>query len=122
MPALSVRSGGRATYRQVLAVVAHSSIVWVVRLVFVLPANYLREAMSSRMNLAVLFPFLDEGSFVARLAGMVDLFAVWWIVLLATGLAVLHKRKTGPLAQSFFAVYGLIALGLAALLAARSVP
>jgi hypothetical protein len=116
----SARSGVGATYRQVLAVVAHSSIVWVLRLVFVLPANYVREAISGGTTLAVLVPFVDEGTFVARLAGMVDVFAVWWIVLLATGIAVLYRRKTGPIALSFLAVYGLIALGLAALLAARS--
>jgi hypothetical protein len=66
--------------------------------VFTLPLNYARESLSSPTNLAVFAPFLDEGSLAARFLGMIDLFLVWWVVVLAIGLAVLYRRLAGPVA------------------------
>jgi hypothetical protein len=63
---------------------------------------------------------LDDTSFLARLAGMVDLFLVWWVVVLAIGFGVLYKRRTGPIAVAFFILYALIAVAIAAIQAARS--
>ena len=40
---------------------------------FLTPLNYFRESLSSATNLGVFLPFLPEGSFLARLVGMVDL-------------------------------------------------
>jgi hypothetical protein len=110
----SAALGGTSTFKQVFAVVAHSSAVSVVQQLFVTPLNYVRESMSSATNLAVFLPMLDESSFLARLLGMVDLFLIWWVVLLAIGLGVLFKRKTGPIATGLFIVYGVIAVIVAA--------
>ena len=41
---------------------------------------------------------LPDGSFVTRLAGMIDLFVVWWVFILAIGLGVLYQRRTQPVA------------------------
>jgi len=112
--------GGDASFKQVFAVVTHSSAVSIIGQLFITPLNYVRESMSSATNLAVFFPMLDETSFLARLFGMVDLFLVWWVIVLAIGLAVLYRRKTGPIAAGLFTVYGLIALGFAAFMFMRS--
>ncbi len=110
----SAALGGTSTFKQVFAVVVHSSAVSVVQQLFVTPLNYVRESMSSATNLAVFLPMLDESSFLARLLGTIDLFLIWWIVLLAIGLGVLFKRKTGPIATGLFIVYGVIAVIVAA--------
>lgn len=110
----SAAMGGEGTFKQVFAVMAYSSSITVVQQLFVTPLNYVRETMSSATNLAVFLPMLDEGSFLARLLGMVDLFLVWWVFLLAVGLGVLYRRKTGPIAIGLFAVYGVIAVAFAA--------
>ncbi len=57
---------------------------------------------------------LDESSFLAKFLGTIDLFIVWWVVVLSIGLAVLFKRKTGPIAAGLFIVYGVIAVIVAA--------
>jgi hypothetical protein len=57
---------------------------------------------------------LDESSFLAKLLGTIDLFLIWWVVVLSIGLAVLFKRKTGPVAAGLFIVYGVIAVIVAA--------
>ena len=110
----NVAMGGTATFKQLFAVFVHSTAVTVVQQLFVTPLNYVRETMSSATNLAVFLPMLDESSFLAKLLGTIDLFLIWWVVVLSIGLAVLFKRKTGPIAAGLFIVYGVIAVIVAA--------
>ncbi|MBI1874037.1 MAG: YIP1 family protein [Acidobacteria bacterium] len=106
--------GGRATFKQLFTVVVHSGAVIIVQQLFVWPLNYVRESMSSATNLAVFLPMLEENSFLTRLLGTIDLFIVWWTIVLAIGLSVLYRRKLTPILISFFIVYGAIAVGVAA--------
>jgi hypothetical protein len=110
----NVAMGGTATFKQLFAVFVHSTAVTLLQTLFVTPLNYVRGTMSSATNLAVFLPMLDESSFLARFLGTIDLFIVWWVVILSIGLAVLFKRKTGPIAAGLFIVYGVIAVIVAA--------
>jgi hypothetical protein len=107
--------GGDGTFKQVYAVVAHSGVVLSISQMFGLPLAYARETMSSATNLGVFTPFLDEGTFAARMLGAIDLFIVWWIVSLAIGLGVLYRRRTGPIAAGLLGVYVAIAIAIAAI-------
>lgn len=110
----SAALGGTATFKQLFSVFVHSTAVTLVQQLFVWPLNYVRESMSSATNLAVFLPMLDESSFLAKFLGTIDLFLVWWVVVLAIGLGVLFKRRTGPIAAGLFVVYGVIAVIVAA--------
>ena len=110
--------GGTASFKQVYAVVVHAGVISAVGQMFTGPLNYFRQSMASATNLAVMLPMLEEGSFLARLAGMIDLFLIWWVIVLAMGLAVLYRRKTQPIAMTLLAVYAVIAL-LAAVVMSR---
>jgi hypothetical protein len=105
--------GGTASFKQVAAVVTHSGAVTLLQQMFIAPLNYARESMSSATNLGVFVPFLDEGHFVARFLGIIDLFIVWWLLVLAIGLAVLYRRRTSPIFWSFMGLYVIIALVIA---------
>ncbi len=118
--AFTVGMGGTATFKQLFAVVVHSQVIGLVGSVLKLPLNYLSRSMTAGTNLGVFFPMLDDTSFLARLFGMIDLFLVWWVVVLAIGFAVLYKRRTGPIAVVFFILYALFAVAIAAIQAARS--
>jgi len=107
--------GGDASFKQVFAIVAHSTVLLPVAQVVALPIAYARETLSGVTNLMIFFPFLDENSFAARFLGAVDLIYVWWIVSLAIGVAVLYKRRTGSIAMSLFAVYAVVAFVIAAI-------
>jgi hypothetical protein len=113
-------TGGQATFRQVFAVVVHSTVPGVISALLITPVNYFRESLTSATNLGVLLPFLPDGSFLARLFGMVDVFLVWWVMVLAIGLAVCYRKKTRGVAVALFVVYGVIAVGFAAIMAMRS--
>ena len=102
--------GGTATFKQLFSVVVHSSAVSLLGQLYTMPMNYLRGTLSSASNLAVMLPMIDETSFLGRLLGMVDLFIIWWLLVLAIGLGVLFRRKTQPIAWSLLGVYAVIAV------------
>jgi hypothetical protein len=106
--------GGEASFKQVLSVLVHAGAVSSLSSVLSGTVNYLRGgAMTSVANLGALLPMLPEKSFVANLLGAVDVFLIWYIFVLAIGLAVLYKRRTQPIAISLLSVYAVIALCIA---------
>ncbi len=104
---------GAASYRQVLAIVAHAGVILALRQLIAAPINYARETLSSPMTLTVFFTMLDEASPLARFVGAIDLFVVWWLCALAIGVAVLYRRRARPLVFGFIAAYLMLALLLA---------
>lgn len=112
--------GGDARFRQVYAIVVFSGVILALGALFVLPLDYARETMSSPTTLSVFLPFLEENSFLARFLGSIDLIRVWWFVSLSIGLAVLYRKRTGPIAITLLGVYAVIALVIAAIQSALS--
>jgi len=108
--------GGEASFKQLFAVTSHAGVISALGQLFTAPLNLARGAVGSATNLAVLLPMVDEGSFLGRLFGMIDLFVVWWLFVLAIGLGVLYKRRTQPIAFGLFCVYAVIALVAAAVM------
>jgi hypothetical protein len=104
--------GGAGTFKQVNAIVAHAGIVIVIQQAFATPLSLATERMASA-TLGAFVPMLEETSFVALFLGAIDLFYVWWMVVLAIGLAVLYRRRTGPIAMGLLSFYVIIALLLA---------
>jgi hypothetical protein len=111
--------GGEASFKQVLAVVAHagsfmSGVVFSLSAILLGTINYFRgTAMTGVANLGAALPMLPEKSFLASLLGAVDFFMIWYIVVLAIGLGVLYKRRTQPIAYSLLSVYFVIAIVVA---------
>jgi hypothetical protein len=109
-------AGARPSFRQVLAIVAASGAIVALKQLLGAPINYARESLSSPTNLTVFLPSLDEGTFFARALGLIDLFYVWWLIVLAIGLGILYKRPTGFVAVRLVAVYAVAALSVASLM------
>jgi hypothetical protein len=108
--------GGESSFKQLFAVWAHSGVISALGPLFTAPLNLARGAVGSATSLAVMLPMIDEGSFLGRLLGMVDLFVVWWIFVLAIGLGVLYRRRTQGIALGLFSVYAVIAVVAAAIM------
>jgi hypothetical protein len=101
----------------VLAVVTHAGAVTAVGQLFALPLWFVRGSMSGVSNLGVFAPMLEE-TFLGRFLGLVDLFWLWWLFVLAVGLGVLYRRRTQPIYVSLLAVYAVIALAIAGIMSA----
>jgi len=106
--------GGGATYRQVFAVVAHSMIIGAIQQVFSLPIMYARADMTSPTRLSVFAPSLDEMGFFTYLLSAIDLFIIWSLINTSIGIAVLYKRRTGPVAAVLLGIYAVVAVIIAA--------
>lgn len=106
--------GGGATFKQVYAVVAHSTIIGAIQQVFSFPIMYAREEMVSPTKLSVFFPMLSETSFLTYLLSAIDLFYLWSLINVSIGVAVLYKRSTGPVVAVLLGIYALIAVIIAA--------
>ena len=102
--------GAHAPFKAMYAVVTHVGAVTIVQQLFTVPLNYARGVMSAPTTLAALLPMLEEGSFIQRTLGLVEFFVVWHLFLLAVGAGVLYKRRTGPIAATFYSLYAVIAV------------
>ena len=109
--------GGSARYRQVLAVTAYAAIILALRDVVSLPVHFARESTANPATLVLFFPMLDEASPLARFFGLIDLFVVWWLVIVAVGMAVLYRRRTTGMAALLLGAYVVVALVLAGAMA-----
>lgn len=117
---LNAIMGGTAEYKQVMAVCAHSFAISSVGAVFAAAMNLARGSISTSVaNLGMLLPMLPERSFAANFAGAIDLFTIWWLVVLSIGLGVLYKRKTSSVATGLFIVYAVIAVGMSYFFASK---
>lgn len=108
--------GGTATFKQVFAIVAHASVISMLSALFTAPVNMARGTMGSATSIGVLLPMIDDTSFLGRLLGMIDLFMIWYVIVLAIGLAVLYRRRTQPIAITLFGVYAGIVVVIAAVM------
>jgi hypothetical protein len=61
---------------------------------------------------------MQEGTVAARFFGMFDLFAVWWLALVAIGVAALTKRGARRYVVMFLSVYLAFAAVMAGVIAA----
>jgi hypothetical protein len=108
--------GGEGSFKQVLAVVTHASVISALSQAFTGPLNYFRGAVTSATSLSALLPMLDPKSFAGRVLSGIDIFLVWYVLVLAIGLGVLYRRRTQPIAMSLYAVYAVIVLAFAAVM------
>ncbi len=109
---------GRATYRQVLAIVATASTILMLRHLVAAPLAYVRETTASATTLTRVMTMIDQASPVARFLSLIDLFVVWWLIVLAVGVAVMYGRRTRDVALLLVGAYAAVALVLAGVMAA----
>jgi hypothetical protein len=111
--ALTRLDGGAVTFVTALAIVVHATVVLALQQVIATPLHYAFESLTSRTTLAGLFGVFDEGSWPARLLGAVDVFGLWWIWLMAVGIAAATGKPARQYVWKLLAVY----LGIAAVVA-----
>lgn len=107
----------RAGFTAALALSVHAGTILAWRVIVSAPIAYARETTASATSLGTWFPGFDETSAVARLLGLIDLFAIWWAVVLAIGVSVLYGRPANRTAVGIVGIYLAIALGLTLVMA-----
>ena len=109
--------GGQGTFKQMYAVLAHAGVISM--LAAVLSAVLMASGVPPTgvrppgANLGVFVPMFEETSFITVFLQSIDLILVWWLVVLAIGIGVVYKRRTGGIATSLLGVYLVIPLLIA---------
>jgi hypothetical protein len=111
---LAALDGVKVRYGVALAITVYASLVLALQQVVVTPLHFIRESLTSPTNIGGLLPVLDEGSLPARWLGSIDVFGLWWVWLLAVGLAAATGRPARRYAARLLMAY----IGIAALVAA----
>lgn len=104
-------------FRRVFAVAAHAGVLLALRQVVAAPLSYIRETTASATSLGVWFPLFDEASPLARILASLDVFVIWWAVVLAIGMAVMTGRPARRYATAFLGAYAGLAILLAIVMA-----
>lgn len=119
---LARMDGGAAGFAAALAVTVHASVVLLVQQLVSTPLMYGRESLASPTSLSTLLPLFDQGTLPARFLGVVDVFGLWWVWLLATGTSAMTERPARRYLGRLVVVYGGIALVVAGVMAAFGQP
>ena len=115
--ALARRDGAAVTFVTALAIAVHATVVLALQQVIATPLNYAYESLTNPTNLAGLLRMFDEGSWPARLFGAIDLFGLWWMWVLAVGLAAATGKPARQYIWKVLAVYVGVAAAVAAVFA-----
>jgi hypothetical protein len=106
--------GGTASFKQVLAIVTHSSVIGTLGAVLGAPIQVLQNKVTAGgpFNLGALLPMLDQSSIPARFLGFTSVFQIWGFIVIGIGLAVLYRRKSATIIIGLILAYSLIAMGI----------
>jgi Yip1 domain len=104
-----------STFKHVYAIAAHSSVIFAIQQIVTTPISYLMGEFAAVTRLTVFLPMLEEDSFLSHLLSGIELFALWWLVNLAIGIAVLYRRPTRPVTLTLMGVYAAILVCIALL-------
>ena len=106
--------GARMRFVTALAIAVHATVVLAVQQIVATPLHYTYESLTSPTNVAGLLRLFEEGSWPQRLLGTIDVFGLWWMGLLAVGVAAATGRPARRYIWKLLAVY----VGVAAIVAA----
>jgi hypothetical protein len=116
---LAAISRMRLPFLVALAIVVHASTVLALQQVVAVPAELVRESLASPTSLATLMPMAEDGTWISRLLGSIDVFGIWWVGLISIGLAAATGRSTVGwlvrLSAAYLAIAAMVAGAVAVL-------
>lgn len=102
---LARADGARLTFVTAVAIAVHATVVLALQQVVATPLHYALESLTSPTTVAGLLRVFDEGSLPSRLFGTIDVFGLWWIWLLALGVAAATRRPVRRYLWKLLAIY-----------------
>lgn len=102
--------GGTSSFKKVYSVTAWSWLIHVLGSLILLPLVLTKETIMISFSPTAMMS--DEGrmTFMYQFLSKFDLFNIWFVAVLAIGLAVIYKMKTQKMATAAFVVFLIWAL------------
>ncbi len=106
--------GGEAKFSTLFSVTSWSGIITILSSLVNIPVMASRQTMESATSLGSFFAAEENKTFFHHLLGQIDLFVLWWVVVLGFGIAAAYKFSTKKAMTIVFVVWAIFALGAAA--------
>ncbi len=120
--ALAALDGVKVRYVVALAITVHASVVLALQQIVATPLHFVRESLTSPTTVAGMLPVLEEGSLPARWLGSIDIFGLWWVWLMAVGLAAATGRPARRYVVRLLVAYIGVAATVAVVFAVLGAP
>lgn len=105
--------GGNAKFRQIFSIYCWGGLVGLLGLLIRIALSLQKMSMKVYLSPAILFPSDAEETTLFKIAGALDVFLVWRIVLLAIGFAAVYKIAFGKSLATLGPVYAVfVAIGI----------
>ena len=118
----NVLLGGDATFKKVLSIFSHSTLVAIPGTIVKLPLMLAKQSVRIQTSLAALLPSGSDDSVLFKILAKFDIFNIWQYILVAMGLAVIYKftvKKTAGLVVGFYVFWIIISVGFSVLTKGR---
>lgn len=100
--------GGASNFKILFSVICWSSLIGVLGAAVNTPVMISRGVMEGAANLAVLLPPDENKSTFYFFLTQIDLFMIWWLVVVGFGFAAAYRFATQKAMTTVFALWGLI--------------
>ncbi|MCG3118168.1 MAG: hypothetical protein ALAOOOJD_00331 [bacterium] len=107
--------GGEARFATLFSVTCWAGMISLLGSIINVPIMMNRQVMESATSLGSLFPSEEKQSFFHNLLGQIDLFTLWWVVVLGFGLAAAAKFSTRKAMPAVFIAWAIFAVAGAAI-------
>jgi len=105
--------GGSSSFKKVYTVTAWSWLIHVLGSLILLPLVLAKETIMISFSPAAMMSDESRMTFMYQFLSKFDLFNIWFVAVLAIGLAVVYKMKTQKMVTAAFVVFLIWALGSA---------
>jgi hypothetical protein len=99
--------GGKATYRRLLAGMAHVGVVTLPMMLVRVPLVLMRGEINVQTSLAAFLPSSDSGTYLYQLLSQFELFTIWMVFLTAIAVSVLGSIPWAKARAGVFATWAL---------------
>ena len=86
---------GMASYEQVIAIYAYSSLIDAVRLLVVTPIIISENSLDGHIGFGLLMSEQVSRTFIGHLISTIDIFDIWQVLVISIGLAVVGQISRG---------------------------
>jgi hypothetical protein len=106
-----VAFGSDTTFSRIFSLCCHVQLISIVQIAFSYALVFMRESLQVSVSLAMFFPDIETGTFLAKFLASFDLFIIWQLCLLAFGTAYLAKRSKIGVLVGMLSTYVIFAAG-----------
>jgi hypothetical protein len=109
----NILMGGKTTFKKIFSVVTYSSLIGTLNQILVLPIILSKKTAEVHFSLATFLPVDNAETLMYQFLKKFDLFAIWSLIVMGIGIAVIYRfttKKSMTMVTALYVVYMAISL------------